>query len=146
VAGDDVHAQFGFASGVTGTFTSNEKQRNTVGHWGLGLIGNKATARILADIPPRILLLKAGAWTENGRSDSWEEPDSLKVPAVEKGFGPGNRRVVDDWLAAISENRQPACSGLAGMKAVEMVMAVYASAISNSRVALPLVKREHPLA
>jgi hypothetical protein len=32
------------------------------------------------------------------------------------------------------------------MKAVEMVMAVYQSALSGSRVALPLANRAHPLA
>jgi hypothetical protein len=32
------------------------------------------------------------------------------------------------------------------MKAVEMVMAVYNSALTRSRVALPLALRSHPLA
>ena len=57
----------------------------------------------------------------------------------------GNRRVVDDWLAAIAENREPACSGLAAMKSLEVIHAIFAAGLSRGRVELPLKKREHPL-
>jgi hypothetical protein len=65
---------------------------------------------------------------------------------VERGFPASNRRVVDDWLAAIRENREPVCSGFAAMKSLEMIHAVFAAGISRGRVELPLKKRQHPLA
>ena len=56
-----------------------------------------------------------------------------------------NQRVVDDWLAAIVENRDPICSGYAGMKALEMAMAVFAAGLARQRVEFPLKNRSHPL-
>jgi hypothetical protein len=54
--------------------------------------------------------------------------------------------VVDDWLAAIRENREPACSGTNAAKAVEMTMAVWRAGLSGGRVMLPLVERTDALA
>jgi hypothetical protein len=48
-------------------------------------------------------------------------------------------------LEAIEKKRQPVCSGFAGMKALEMIMAVYHAALSARRVPLPLADRTHPL-
>ncbi|MEO6182412.1 MAG: Gfo/Idh/MocA family oxidoreductase, partial [Verrucomicrobiota bacterium] len=82
-------------------------------------------------------------------TDSWQrlkEDPTLQLSAEEKGFGPANRRVVDDWLEAIRLNREPICSGRAGMKAMEMVMAVYQAGLSGRRISIPLTDREHPLA
>lgn len=47
---------------------------------------------------------------------------ALNYSAAERGFGPANARVVEGWLEAIRLDRQPACSGYAGIKALEMVM------------------------
>jgi len=149
VAGDDVHAQFGFNNGVSGTFTSTAKLRQMVGQWGLELVGSKGAVRILADVFPRILMMRPTAWTDKGRSDQWKPIDgdpTVNATAAERAFGPANRRVLNDWLQAIELDREPACSGRAGMKAVEMVMAVYQSALSRARVTLPLANRDHPLA
>jgi hypothetical protein len=52
---------------------------------------------------------------------------------------------VNDWLQAIEKNREPICSGYAGMKALEMVMAVFEAGLTQTRVKLPLEKRTHPL-
>jgi len=148
VAGDEIHAQFGFANGVRGSFTSSAKLRQTIGHWGLELVGSKGAVRILADVFPRIFLLKTSGWTEQGRSDEWKPiPGDPTVSATEaeRAFGPANRRVLEDWLRAIEEGTEPACSGRAAAKALEMVMSVYEAALSRSRVAFPLRNREHPL-
>jgi predicted dehydrogenase len=149
VAGDDVHAQFEFSKGVRGSFTSNAKLREAIGAWGLELVGSKGMVRILADVFPRIFVLRAGPWSDKGRSGEWspmEGDPSITASAAERAFGPANRRVLNDWLDAIEHDREPLCSGRAGMKALEMVMAVYASALAHSPVALPLTRRDHPLA
>ena len=74
-----------------------------------------------------------------------KDDPTLRLSAEEKSFGPANRRLVDDWLEAIRANREPACSGRGGMKAVEMVMAVYEAGLSGKRVSFPLANRHHPL-
>jgi len=149
VAGDEVTAQFAFAKGVNATFTSRKPLRGTVGHWGIEFIGSKTKVRLLADVYPAIYVLKAGAWEPAGRTDTWtrmEGDPGVALSTEQRGFGPANRRVVDDWLTAIQQNRELACSGFNATKSLEMIMAVYQAAFSHARVRLPLPKREHPLA
>ena len=149
VLGDEIDAQFAFAGGVLGTFTSRARMNGYSGYWGIELIGSKGAARILADIWPRVLVMRAGRWENVGRADEWkqmaDDPAARATPA-ERGVGPANERVVNDWLAAIRENREPVCSGANGAKAVEMVMAIWRAGLSGGRVKLPLVERGHVLA
>jgi predicted dehydrogenase len=148
VTGEEISAQFGFARGVSGNFTSRARLQQQVGHWGIEFVGSKTSARLLADVFPAIYRLQPGKWEGGGRTDQWQRLESdpgAKLTADERGFGPANRRVVDDWLNAIAGNREPVCSGRNAMKAIEMIMAVYHAALSSSRVALPLKDRQHPL-
>ncbi len=149
IAGDEVGAQFGFAQGVTGSFTSRNKLREQTGQWGIELIGSKGAARILANIPPQIFVLKSSGWKPDGKADEWRRlPDdpTLSLPANAQGFPAANARLVDDLLDAAAQNRAPECSGHNAMRAVEMVMAVYQAALSAKRVPIPLTNRRHPLA
>ena len=61
-------------------------------------------------------------------------------------YGDYHRMAAKDFLDAIEEGRRPACDGHDGAAALEMVHAVYASALTASSVPLPLANREHPLA
>lgn len=149
IAGDEIEAQFGFANGVTASFTSRGRLRQTLGPWGLELVGSKTSARILADISPTVYVLKAGPWKESGKSDAWERLENdptLNAKAAERSTAMANKRAVDDWLEAIEKNRAPVCSGYAAMKSLEMIMAVYHAGLSGRRVTLPLTARAHPLA
>ena len=49
-----------------------------------------------------------------------------------------NQAMVDEFVAAIKDNRQPKVSGYDGLKAVEVVEAAYRSAESGQPVSLPL--------
>jgi len=100
--------------------------------------------RILADLTARVFIRRAPAWSDAGAKIEWQ-PFEPAAAAANESAGRGNARLVDDWLAAIENNREPACSGLAAMKAVEMVMAVYQAGLSGNRVSFPLKEREHPL-
>ncbi|GDY22426.1 3-chlorobenzoate-3,4-dioxygenase dehydrogenase [Verrucomicrobiota bacterium] len=149
VAGDEVMAQFAFANGVHGTFTSRAKLREHVGHWGLEIIGTKGTARLNANIPPHIFILKSTGWKSDGRTDEWrplETDPALKLPAAAQGFAAANARVVDDLLQSIRDRREPACSGHNAMRAIEMVHATYHAALTGRSIPLPLITRTHPLA
>jgi len=49
-----------------------------------------------------------------------------------------NQAMINEFVAAIRDNRQPSVSGYDGLKAVEVVEAAYASANSGQPVSLPL--------
>jgi len=148
LAGEEISAQFAFANSVMGTFTSRKRRREQVGKWGLELIGSKTSVRLLADVFPAAYVLVSGKWDTSGRADQWQrlpgDPGAM-LSAEERGFGPANKRVGDDWLKAIAADREPVCSGYNGIKSVEMVSAVYQAALSGSRAILPLQARKHPL-
>ena len=148
VAGDEVSAAFAFGGGVDATFTSRGRLRERAGHWGLELVGSKTSARILADIWPAVQVLTPGKWEPQGRIDAWkplEDDPAVKATAREQSVAAANRRVVDDWLAAVRDNREPVCGGRNAAKALEMVVAVYYAALGGCRVPFPLADRAHPL-
>jgi predicted dehydrogenase len=148
IAGDDIHATYTFDNAIRATFQSTNRLQKTTGHWGLELTGSAGVVRILADVFPRVMMLRTKGWEKESRDDRWEPlPDdpARAIPDSERGFAHANRRVVDDWLAAIELDRDPQCSGRNAAKAIEMVMAVYASALRQHPVPLPLVDRAHPL-
>jgi predicted dehydrogenase len=141
VAGDEVFAQFSFANGVNATFTSTAKLRETVGHWGIELLGSKGAVRINCDISPNVFLRQSTSWQASGKTDEWKPLDAALIKSPpEHNLGP-----VGDWLDAIAKKREPECSGRNGAWSVEMVMAVYHAALNKSRVSFPLANRAHPL-
>ena len=143
VAGDEINAAFSFTQGVHATFTSRGALRETVGQWGLELVGTKGVARILADIPPYVRILKTSGWKGAKRTDEWK---AFAESEANRGFRVANARLVDDWLKAIEEKREPECSGANGAASVEMAMAVYHATLSARRAKFPLAVRTHPLA
>ena len=148
VAGDDIVAQFAFPNGVMASFTSRVRNRGLAEPWGMELLGTKGAAKIQPDVMPKVYSLKSGSWTAQGKTSEWrplENDPTLGLPASEKNVPRANQRVVDDWLAAIAEGREPICSGYAGMKALEMAMAVFAAGLARQRVEFPLKHRHHPL-
>lgn len=142
VAGDEVIAQFGFDHGVVGTFNSRAKLREAAGPWGLEIIGTKGSARVLTNVPAQVFVKNITPWNAEGHIDTWKRPAG---PVVPSSFALANARLVDDLIVAIEERREPECSGQNAMKAIEMVMGVYQSALSHSRVVFPLTERSHPL-
>jgi predicted dehydrogenase len=64
---------------------------------------------------------------------------------TDRGVIAANKRVVDDWLAAIRDKREPICSGRQAMKSLEMIMAVFQAGLTGTRVTIPMNERRHPL-
>lgn len=142
VAGDQVSATFLFGNGLRATFTSDGRLRDTVGHWGIRLVGSRGVARINCDIAPNVFVQSTTGWSKDGRLDTWKPLDaSLVGVAPEHNLGP-----VGDWLESIQRDREPECSGRNAAWSVEMAMGVYASALGGARVRFPLANRLHPLA
>lgn len=147
VAGDEIDAHFAFPRGLNVHYASRAKNAAATGPWGMELVGTKGRARLLSN--PRTLVSIA-LHLGGGRDSSldWRplnEPSVNADPAGAADTLLPNRWVVDDWLAAIAEGREPACSGYAAMKSLEMIHAVWAAGLSRNRLSLPLSTREHPL-
>jgi predicted dehydrogenase len=51
-----------------------------------------------------------------------------------------HRRQIADMMQAIWEDREPLCNGLEGRKPLEIVLAIYQSALTRQPVKLPLSK------
>jgi predicted dehydrogenase len=148
IAGDEIEATFGFGEGITATFTSRARLRQTLGPWSLVLQGEKGRVRILMDIDPRVFQERAGTWENGGATDHWEPlsgDPSLAAGAGPRGFVAANRRVLDDFLSAITEQREPACGARGAAKALEMAHGIFAAGLSHGRVSFPLSSRQHPL-
>ena len=144
VLGSDIDAQFSFDKGVLGTFTSRAGLRDYVGHWGIELIGSKGAFRIVSDMAPMVFQRKAGKWELPGLVDEWRPiagDPMADATAAQRTAHAANRRLVDDWLAAIAENREPTCSGANAAKAVEMAHGVWRAGLSGGRVSFPLRER-----
>lgn len=147
VAGDEIDAHFAFPRGLNVHYVSRAKNAAATGPWGMELVGTKGRARLLSG--PRTLvsiaLHPSGA---AGTALEWRPINDSALnaePAGQPDTLIPNRWVVDDWLAAIAEGREPACSGHAAMKSLEMIHAVWAAGLSRNRVSLPLTSRAHPL-
>ena len=148
VAGDEILAEFAFAKGIHAGFVSRAKNREPAGPWGMELIGSKASVKILMEMVPRIYTLNEGNWTAQGKTIEWrlwEQDPTLNWDESERGLARANERVAKDWLAAITQDREPVCSGYAGMRALDMALAVFAAGLARGRVAFPVKNRQHPL-
>lgn len=146
IAGDEITAMFAFTNGVNVHYTSRARYAHTAGPWGMELIGSNGRARLLNDPFTDVLVWRGGELSTRGQTGAWE-PISGAAPgsAESRAFSATNRRVVDDWLDAITDAREPVCSAQAAMKSLEMIHAVFAAGLTRCRVALPLARREHPL-
>jgi len=148
VVGDEILSEFAFKDGVHGRFTSRARNREIAGPWGLELVGSKGKVRVLTEMIPSIYTLRPENWKAKPGANEWQrwaQDPTLSLPDSEKGLAAANARVVDDWLKAIAQDREATCSGYAGMKALEMAMAVLAAGLSRARVPLPMQTRRHPL-
>lgn len=140
VAGDQVAASFDFGNGVRGSFGSDGRLRETIGHWGIELMGSKGVARINCDLVPQVHVMSTTGWSDAGRIDTWKPIGTTKETAPDHNLAP-----VSDWLEAVRVGREPECSGRNAAWAVEMVAGVYAAALGGGRVHFPLSDRRHPL-
>lgn len=147
VAGDEIEALFALPRGVNVHYTSRAREAAAAGPWGMEFIGSKGRARLLNDVVTDAFFLRETAISDQGQVREWRP--LLDEPAVagtiDRSFTAANRLVVDDWLDAIAKEREPVCSGLAAMKSLEMIHAVWAAGLSRGRVELPLQSRTHPL-
>lgn len=149
IAGDRIHALYGFGNGVTATFETRRNQQAGPHRFGLWIYGSKGILTVHnssqqvriyespvwhpdADIPVRNITEEAARLVD----------DANPVPSFALY---GNRAIVRDVLQAREDGRRPVNSGYDGRWAMEMIHGVYASHLQGVRIPLPLAQREHPL-
>jgi predicted dehydrogenase len=145
IIGDDIFAQFAFPNNVNATFRSARPNQAAAGHWGIEMIGTKAAVRVLADINPSILIREHPKTGSDPSSENWQKWPGESSILQDKSVAAANRRVVEDWLGAIRQNKEPVCSGFNAMRAIEMAHAIFAAGLERTRISLPLKNRKHPL-
>ena len=149
VLGDAIDAFLALPRGVAVHYTSRARGAAAAGPWGMELICSRGRVRLLNDPITQVFVSRE----EKGGADGWRRreweplsPGLAGAEALRGGQDLANRRVVDDWLSAIAEGREPACSGFAAMKSLEIIHAILRAGLTRGRVALPLSDRAHPLA
>ena len=153
IAGDEIHATYGFRSPTIGSFDTYRAREHAGQRWGLRLFGSKGMITISnGAMPsfPEVHFIEDPAWAPGQGKAEW-------IPITGGGLGkpetapevspqtPGNILIVKDLLRAIETDTQPNGGMYDARASLEMILATYESQRVNAPVALPLGTREHPL-
>lgn len=148
ILGDEIEATFGFPHDVKVRYISREKNAVTAGPWGMEIIGSAGRLKLLNDPHTTAFLMRGEDGGVGAKATEWRpliDATTDSAAGRDASVPAANRRVVDDWLAAIAGNREPVCSGFAAMRSLEMIHAVFAAGLAKERVTFPLKDRMHPL-
>jgi hypothetical protein len=150
LAGDAVAAMFGLADGPIGYFASVRDAGQKQPNFGLTLVGTKGAIHVRPDHVPHAYLREAPLWRTD-KEFPWRPiwPEGLEAQpaaAVDRAAerAAWGRRAALDLVESILEDREPETGMYAGRTVLEMTTAVFASAVSGSRVDLPLADRGSP--
>ncbi len=149
LAGDNIAAMYGLAGGAIGYFGSRREAGLGASRFGLQIYGSQGIIEILTGSLPAVWFLPDPNWSPGRGHAAWQPVSSQGVGKPETltdgGLEGGNVMAVRDLIAAIAEDRQPECSIYEGRTTIEMICGVFASALRNQPVKLPLEERGHPL-
>lgn len=147
VLGDEIHATFGFSSGIVGYFASVKSPVTDSGRWGVDLYGTKGIVLIRLAGPgvPTIRVLRDPAWLPGVDDKRWERLPGAPDPAT---YDNANRYrpITASILEAIGNGGTPNVSLADGRASLEMILAVYKAHFAGGPVSFPLEPRTHPLA
>ena len=142
IVGDEIHARYETKSGIPLYFDSKKGSWTKGTPFGARLIGTKGAISLQIDEEPLAVLERDGKKTPITTAGIGQ-PEPIKDIKLVNG---GHHGAVRDLLAAIADNREPLCGPEAGRETVELTLAVFASfAAGGTKIALPLVSRQHPL-
>ena len=141
IAGDAVEAMYGLADGPVGFFASVREAGLKQPNFSLTLVGTKGAIHIRPDNLPHAYLREAPLWRVD-KEVPWQPigPEGLGSPLPEQDVDRAAERAnwgrlaALDLLAAITEDREPETGMYAGRTTVEMIAAIYASALSGRRI------------
>jgi len=150
LAGDRIHAMYGFKSPTTGYFSTHRARHGASARFGVQVFGSKGIITIGTGTFPPVWFVEDPSWSPGRSKAQWVEITSagLGRPETAKDTGqqaPGNILIVKDLTRAIETDTQPKGSIYDGRAALEMILAVYESHRLKTAVPLPLENRRHPL-
>jgi predicted dehydrogenase len=145
VAGDTIHATFGFGGNLVahwGSVTTRDDW-NTRSldreRWSFEILGTRRIVAYQSGVDfgyldsPFLLQRDTGVnWHPLPDPQNWAWPEHARHP-------------IRSLIHAIQTDGEPICSGVDGRWAIEMVAAIYESHRLHARVALPLQNRDDPL-
>jgi predicted dehydrogenase len=146
VAGDSIHALFGFANNIVAHWSSvktddtwNAASPKVGDKWAFEILGTRGLIGYRSgvgfswlDSPYHLGNDAAVHWQELPKPAAWNWPEEARHP-------------IKSLIHAIETGGSPVCSGADGRWAVEMTAAVYESERTKSRVLFPLRDRTNPL-
>jgi predicted dehydrogenase len=137
MAGNQIAAMFSLSRGVHAYFGSKTSDVQTGQRFGMYFYGSKGVLYL-----PTIggsAILRSPDW----HSGSWEP---IELAAGEQVSSEDlTTLMVADLVKAIEEDRKPAVNEEDGRWTIEMILSVYQSQKTASRVTFPLTDRGHPL-
>ena len=149
LAGDEVHATYGFDGPTTGYFSSGRARHGASARFGLLVYGSKGILTMTTGAVPEIWFVEDPSWQPGRSKAQWKRVSSDGIDRPEPLSDPrhsyGNRLIALDLIRAIESDSQPKGGVYDGRTALEMILAVYESHRLRGPVRLPLENRRHPL-
>ncbi|MBN2475538.1 MAG: Gfo/Idh/MocA family oxidoreductase [Pirellulales bacterium] len=143
LAGDEIHAVYRLADGVTGFFDSVRGGRGNPTRFGLRIFGSEGVLQLHnTGHLPDIQFLPDSSWSPGRSGKSWIPVTSAGVgkPEVlpDDGLHGGNVRAIKDLIAAVEGDRRPVSNIYEARTATEMILAVFQSQRVGGPVRFPL--------
>ncbi len=149
LAGDEIHATYGFESPSIGSFATHRTRHGRSQRFGLQIFGSRGILTLRTGSLPAVHFIEDPSWSPGKSQAKWVEITSAgpgkPEPLDDGGLHMGNVLIVKDLLRAIESDGQPRGSMYDGRAALEMILAVYESHRQNGPVTLPLKERRHPV-
>lgn len=149
LAGDEIHAMYGFDGMATGYFSTHRARHGASARYGLQIYGSRGILTMTTGAVPEIWYVEDPSWQPGRSKTPWKRISSDGVDKPEPLSDPnqayGNRLIALDLIRAIETDTQPKGSMYDGRAALEMILAVYESHRLKAPVRLPLENRRHPL-
>tara|TARA_B100000029_G_scaffold516620_1_gene631874 strand:- start:104316 stop:105434 length:1119 start_codon:yes stop_codon:yes gene_type:complete len=150
IAGDAILAVYGFGHGVTATFETRRNQKQDSSRYGMWIYGSEGIMTV-HESSQQIRIYESPIWHPDCNKpvrDVTKEALQLspsEQPSQSFLQDTANVAIVRDIFEARRDGRRPINSGYDGRWALEMIHGIYASHLSETRTALPLENRDHPL-
>lgn len=150
IAGDAIHAMYGFGHGVTATFETRRNQAPHPRRYGMWMYGSEGIMTV-HEGSQQIRIHESPVWHPDDdaavRDVTAEalELEPSEQPSMSALQAAANAAIVRDVFEARRDGRRPVNSGYDGRWALEMIHGVFAAHLAESRIALPLENRNHPL-
>ena len=154
IAGNAVHATYGFKNGVIATFESQPVEMPPDGSsslFGFEAYGTEGIISVRNSPSGNMFVYPHSRWVPGSKDDEWRPVviEEWEREQQERGVSStalSNKIIVNELIRAVEEDREVAVSssGKDARAALEMIMAVHESHRLGARVYLPLENRENP--